>query len=197
MDVNEVVATIEASGLTLSPWKGTGGWLITRPEFQHITTMGESAVTVYSDVSRVYPHEGTWRFERWLSTPGPGPDDIVYEATSLSDAIEVAIRFYCGTPLEIEGWVFPIHRHPEWDPNLIREAYANAHTLTSGEWQDIRLDYYEAYKRAVRELKPEWPDYPELTFRPINHRSRTDLVLWLRRDCRAVYIVRQIGTSGA
>ena len=107
---------------------------LTRPEFQ-----------TCSEICLIFQKEGKWFFQRWVYTPGPGPDDVVYESNDLRQTADVAIRYYCGSPLILEGWIFPLHKHPEWEEEVLRASFSKARIIRSEEWFRINTEYHRRY----------------------------------------------------
>jgi hypothetical protein len=56
----------------------------------------------YLDRADIRPHGGRWSFRAWRLIPGPGPNDVHHEASSLNELVDVAIRWYTGAP-EVVG----------------------------------------------------------------------------------------------
>ena len=78
-------------------------------------TLPGSAITIFEDMGHIIARPGQWGFAHWMTCPGPGPEDLEYWVATAEELITVTTRFFLGEPCLIEGWVVPLHRHPDWD----------------------------------------------------------------------------------
>jgi hypothetical protein len=137
--------------------------------------------------SYLYPKDNHWVFQVWESVPGPAAEDFVCEFSSLQLAIDAAIDFYFGKPTIIEGWVFPLHRHPELNFELIEPVIKNALRVTGEEFNRISTQLWE-------KVKGNWPihGWEKVLigdFLEIPHITNKFILLMVRRDLKESYLI--------
>ena len=129
------------------------------------------------DACWVYPLDNGWVYHNWNGIGGRGPDDVHIEKLTLDAAVRYAENFYFGDPLIVEGWSFPVNKHPEWNPDRIIASFRRATRLPEARWRSLRaarytesrgLDDTSRYLVSFREIESVQP--------------RTDQRLWMRND---------------
>src|SRR5262249_36760243 len=98
-------------------------------------------ISHFKDVSRIYFENEMWGFRKWEWVPGPGPDDIDFQAETLERIVNCALNYYFGKPTIINGWIIPVNKHPEWSAERLNSVLERAKQVTSEEWKTIRDEY--------------------------------------------------------
>ncbi len=136
------------------------------------------------DACFIFPIRDGWCYRNWNGIGGRAADDVHLENLPLETAIQYAESFYFGAPLILDGWAFPVNRHPEWDVERLHAAYDCAPRLSHSAWRTLRhqryvtskgRDEYERFLTKFREIAPVQP--------------REDLRLWMRNDLDEMYFV--------
>jgi hypothetical protein len=111
MDVAEAISHLTSLGLHVS--QHVPGGMTDRDPSDGLTIaravvpVGE--VDTLEDVCHIFPLRSRWCYRNWNGIGGRAPDDVQIENLSLDQAVECAESFYFGSPLVIDGWVFPMH----------------------------------------------------------------------------------------
>jgi hypothetical protein len=158
------------------------------PETIRAMYPGSIPLEKIKDEASVYLHEGSWRFRHWTGMPGPGPEDFDCEFSTLEAAGKAAVAFYGGRPTPINEWLVPLHRHPAWSEQEVRDALARTSVqMSSVEFKLMaRLNVIRTLTRAdLYTVQAVW----QCTYIPCPHQSDPNLVLQLRRDLKDHYIV--------
>ena len=108
------------------------------------------------------------------------------ENLSLDQAVHHAETFYFGSPLVVDGWIFPIHCHPDWDADLIHASLRDANQYSDSEWRRIRAEHH-AYTKTLNGNAQFLAKYREIE----SQHANTDLRLWMRNDLTDIYFVRR------
>jgi len=74
----------------------------------------------------------------WEYAPGPGEDDFSLTVATLDEALLVTWCYFFATPIEISGWVVPIHRRPYWSLAKLQSRLANASHVTRPQSETVR-----------------------------------------------------------
>lgn len=135
----------------------------------------------------IYSEKGHWGFRKWDYAPGPGPDDIDFQTETLEQAVYALLNYYLGKPMILNKWIIPIHKHPEWDAERLIAVVKSGISITLDEWETIHSEYVN--KRIKLRSYPLAEIFACL-FNPIAHSEDSSLILYLRRDLNAAYIVR-------
>jgi hypothetical protein len=187
MEVNEAVETIASTGLFVSHRLVSGRVWIHVARGYELT--GVEDIHVVHDAARICHENDQWRFIKWDYCPGPGLEDINLPTDSLASAIQILITHYFGEPTIINQWLFPLHKHPEWDLARVAPALDNARQVASTDWQVIHEAYIERYLQLGRNLS--WDQIFAHHFIPVPNVADPELTLHLRRDLGEAYIVHQ------
>lgn len=156
------------------------------PVFQTATslTFGDSACRLYQAKQR-------WVFELWERVPGPDESDFICRFPSFEDAVQAVQTFYFGSPTTMDGWLLPLHRHPELSRADVQYAIENAVNVGQDAFEGI------AERRRLRITgnrifgTDHWALALQYQFLTIKHGTNTDVVLQLRRDLQEAYIVHR------
>jgi hypothetical protein len=134
-----------------------------------------------------------WVFEVWDCTPGPGEDDFICSYASHEEVIKAVAAYLYGEPTVIDGWMFPLHRHPELHREGIQYALAHAVNINQSDFEGIaerrreRIErYYWLRKRGTSSI---WEKALQYQFLSIVHCTYPSILLRLRRDMQETYIV--------
>lgn len=124
----------------------------------------------------------------WDYIPGPAHHEFFCHYASLAALMPHIINYYCGTSTIIHDWVVPLNRHPELNPARVATIIAHARPTTF-----TKLEQHQA-KQAQRD-QARW-DRERCTrhaflrqYLIINHTNNPLKQLYLRRDCRAAWII--------
>jgi hypothetical protein len=131
--------------------------------------------------------------------PGPGEVNFFVTYDDLDEASLAAWNFYFAKPIQIDGWIVPMHRQPYWKLPQLQYRLANAMHVTSSRFQAIREkrvgDCLAAPKLNMQRTGLE--DRSEASDRQIfirnAHASDPSIVLQIRRDMEEAYIVQNDG----
>jgi len=132
----------------------------------------------------LYPDNGLWILEVWECAPGPSEDDFVCKFVSLDNAVDAAINFFFDKPVIINGWVFPLHRHPEMQADLIDAAVNNAVKINASDFDKIENEYLKIYWQG-----PGWENALRCFFLKISPLGESEFALMIRRDLKESYLV--------
>lgn len=186
MDADSAIARFEELGLYVNRYvpgamtdqEATDGLTIAR------STERRGEIDTLIDVCFVFPLQGAWVYRNWNGIGGRAPDDVHIEGLPLETAIRHVESFYFGTPLIVDGWSFPIHKHPEWDAGQIVASLDEARQLSESQWRDLRAARYnearnlgerERFLLRFREIESVQPGRP--------------LRLWSRNDLQEMVLV--------
>ena len=104
--------------------------------------------------------EWAWIIRHWDLIPGPGIDDFECKFPTLEEAVEAVLAFYFGQSSVIEGWICPLHSHPELSEGRIRAALGQARVITENQFEAVQIERVDALKREVekreRPMKEWW-----------------------------------------
>jgi len=150
--VAEIARCLETAGLKVAapfgPFKGWTELVVYRSSRIDPKTGkqldGERGTIGYS--------ENRWCFQSWMRIPGPGDETLEHRVSTVEEIIAIVLQFFLGEPQNIEGWLVPTHRHPEWDIPRLRQIMAQAQSLSSGEWDQISQRFDEQYLQLVEEF---------------------------------------------
>src|SRR5262249_24971870 len=119
------------------------------------------------DVSWIYFENAMWGFRKWEYALGPGPDDIDFQAETLGRIVNSALDYYFGEPIIVNGWILPVHKHPEWSTERLNSVLEGANQITAEEWKTIRDEYIRL--RLQLHGKGTLPRIFACMFNPIAH----------------------------
>jgi hypothetical protein len=140
------------------------------------------------EMSQLYLDDSQWVFTNWQSVPGPGMNDFQCEFDTLEQSAEVAEQYYFGQPLIIDGWVVPLHRHPELNPLVAETAIANVSEMAGEAFMVLKKQMFE----SIWGFPPGSLRYEKVlqsTFLSIRHATDDSVTLCLRRDGAEAYII--------
>jgi hypothetical protein len=148
-----------------------------------------SSLTLADIACRLYHAKQRWVFEMWERVPGPDESDFICRFSSLEDAVWAVQAFYFGSPTNMDGWLIPLHRHPELSRADVQYAIENAVNVDQDAFEGI------AERRQRRIIgnrifgTDRWTLALQYQFLTIKHNTNTNKVLQLRRDLQEAYIV--------
>lgn len=91
------------------------------------------------DPCRIELCEDAWRFQndgRFVA--GAWNHDIIrHDSTSLLELANVIERYYFCSPLVLSGWVVPLHQHPAWRLEELRECLHKAAIVPVAQLGDL------------------------------------------------------------
>src|SRR5262249_460296 len=83
-----------------------------------------------------------WCYENsYQTTPGPGPHDIIYYSSSLDEVINATLRRYSGELSVIDGWLFPLFLHPDWDPQILTSLLNKSRVISITDWLSMPVRF--------------------------------------------------------
>jgi hypothetical protein len=200
LDLNAARETLERAGLHVSLHAEAAGLVVGRREERVFggSPEDDAEMTILEDVARLRPSAGGWLFFKWAYAPGPGPHDLAYLAPTLELGVAVALNYYAGSPVLIDGWQVPLHKHPEWRPETVAERVAAARRGDAAMWarQLEHTDRRHAFLFGAPDGRTahSWPEIAGVSWTCMRHGASADEILWLRRDLSEAWIVP---TSGA
>jgi hypothetical protein len=147
------------------------------PVFQAV-----SSLTLADIACRLYHAKQRWVFEMWERVPGPDESDFICRFSSLEDAVKAVQAFYFGSPTNVDGWLIPLHRHPELSRADVQYAIENAINVGQDAFEGIA----ERRQRRITGNRifgaDRWTLALQYQFLTIKHDTNTYVVLQLRRD---------------
>jgi hypothetical protein len=155
---------------------------------------GSERIPFTDVVTHLSLKNGKWFFVKSDWIPGPGRDDFYRAFSSLDEAAISVIAFYFGESTIIDGWVFPLHRHPELQISAVREVLPNAVQITPEAFSEIKKGYRKELVEflkagASEDWESDWQQIYSHQFLDIHHIEDDTIVLQLRRDMEEVYII--------
>lgn len=78
-----------------------------------------------------------YKVRSWECAPGPGEDDFSLTVPTLGEALLVTWCYFFATPIEISGWVIPVHRRPYWSLSKLQYRLANASHVTRPQFEAV------------------------------------------------------------
>lgn len=187
MNIHDAILEITGAGLIVRDDTSKRGGIIVSDKI-----VSSDDISVFENFCRIYFDDHHWVFEKRTGIPVAVSDDVTYETTSLEDIVKIVIKWYFGSCCVIDGWLFPIHKHPEWDLESIKKTLKNVKVVTYMEWKEI-TGYYQAKLEAlIRVNVTSWSDHPELMFRKIDNIDDKSGVLWMRWDIKEMFIVNRV-----
>lgn len=154
-----------------------------------ICTADEPDTDFLFDYSEIYEENSLWAFTKWKYIPGPHYDDFWWQYETKEEAFQAAYDYYFGSPSVIDGWIIPLHTHPELNGEQVKTAITQAVTINPEHFPEI------AKERRIR-LGDEWMGWPQALkwhFLTCAHQSDSTITLCLRRDMQEAFIVREEG----
>ncbi|MDX2226358.1 MAG: hypothetical protein SFY92_04580 [Verrucomicrobiae bacterium] len=141
-----------------------------------------------------------WRIvaegDQWLLIQMSSGYPACYQFKTLEEVVALLERIFLGEPLNIDGWLFPLHRYPYWKESEIRDAYEHARTVLWVTWLEIQNECVLNFKFAFEKMQEDgtyhWMALPEYKFYSIPHVGETDEKLFLRLDLKAIYKVKSL-----
>jgi hypothetical protein len=173
------------------------GYVITLPADSDRFTIADpspvfeaaSELTLADIACKLYQHQQLWVFEMWERVPGPDESDFICSFPSLEDALAAVQAFYFGVPTNMNGWLIPLHRHPELSATDVRYAIENSVNVSKDVFEGIA----ERRRQRITGNRifgtERWMLALQYQFLTIKHARNTSLVLRLRRDLQEGYIV--------
>jgi len=100
-----------------------------------------------------------WTFHKWDYIPGPGCDDFSCAFASIEAAVEAVLAFYFGQPTIVDGWIFPLHLHPELQEGTVRAALARGVAITENQFEAIEKNRVANYLSKIEEARRPLTDW--------------------------------------
>lgn len=136
---------------------------------------------------------GMWVFEIWNRIPEPDESDIHCTYSTYEEAARAVSAFLYGAPTIINGWIIPLHRHPELTIEGVKNAIASAMHISQDTFAGIaerRRQRIEHYYWVHGWRKHVWERTYQSQFLAIAHQSNKKVMLRLRRDMQECYTVK-------
>lgn len=163
-----------------NPWLKTSK----RAYVEHDTGINDQALP---DCYIYWFTNDTWQLSVWEGHPGPRTDDFVRVFPSFDTAMEAVMAFYFGTPLTIQEWVVPLHRHPELEEAQVRTAIMKATLITKSNLKHVQDELVTDAK--AHGLTSHWDIAWASDFLCFAHESDPHRTCWMRRNMSEAYIV--------
>ena len=200
--IAEITRCLEAAGLkvvaSFGPFKGWtelvvyGGFSIDPKTGWQLG--GERATIGYQ--------ENCWCFQSWERIPGPGPETLEHHVSTGEEIVSVTQHFFLGEAQTIEGWLVPIHRHPEWNIPRLRQVIGQAQSLSQEEWNQVSQRFREQYIQLVQEFGRSirtdrsgpwsWRRWYACMTVSLEHEDSSSPTLWIRRDLEEAFLVKEV-----
>lgn len=152
----------------------------------------------YRDIRKMRKSEEPWVFKKWDYCPGPSLEDFAIRYHSRRDYLRAVLRYYFGSPRTIDGWIIPLHKHPELTLPGVKHAIADAVNVSVEAFEGIAEQRYRRTDRISRRLGNPWlillasGDMEwacRWQFLQCPHKTDDTIFLALRRDMQETYIV--------
>jgi hypothetical protein len=130
-----------------------------------------------------------WILSSWEGHPGPASGDFITEFDNLDAVYEALYQYYFGSPILLEGWIVPLHHHPELNEALVAKAIAQAIHIHRSQFNVIK----ESSARQLENipLSEVWGLGLPFFFLEFRHTINTQEVCYLRRDMQEAFIVSE------
>jgi hypothetical protein len=142
-----------------------------------------------TDKVYIYLKKNRWVFEMWECVPGPSINDFECYYDLLEDAINAAIDYYTGKPTLMNGWLFPLHTHPELNPGNIPIVLRDLVNIGEEAFHAIVERRQHFTKKLF--LLNRWKRALLSQFIIIPNIEDNTIYLALRRDMQEFYIVHK------
>lgn len=142
-----------------------------------------------NDITFIYPDANGWVFDTHTGVPYPLADEVTYSFPTLDLAIEATIQRYFGNPIILQGWIFPIHKHPDWKSEQLERCVKQATHIHLDEWLELKKEFSQKLAVQISLDRANWFQHPELDFRVIKHDQNPSLELWINRNLSEAYLV--------
>lgn len=186
MDADSAIARLEELGLYV--YRHVPGAMTDQVPSDGLTiarsTERQGEIEGLIDVCFVFPLQRAWVYRNWNGIGGRAPDDVHIEGLTLETAIRHVESFYFGTPVIVNGWSFPIHRHPEWDSAQIIASLDRARQISESQWRDLLAARYNE-ARNLGENEKFLQRFREIESVRTVRTSR----LWSRNDLQEMVLV--------
>ncbi|HLZ59011.1 MAG TPA: hypothetical protein VKR06_18870 [Ktedonosporobacter sp.] len=195
--LSEIARQLRQAGLEARLWPFKGNQALIAEAFSpndHRFNFSNRACIIESLGDQwIFHHEG-------IGTPpggiGPSSDQIEYPVSTPEEIIAITLQFYLGKPLLIEEWIVPLHRHPEWNEHDLRHLLAHVQPLSPNAWDQVYAHSWEtseSLRKRLRQGQPvAWQEWLACWFVFIQHQTRVDDTLCLRRDLQEAFHVREM-----
>lgn len=141
---------------------------------------------------------GIWVFEIWNRIPEPDEGDFHCTYPTYEEAERVVRTYRYGEPTNIDGWLVPLHRHPELKIEGVKDAIASAIHVSQYTFDGIserRRTRMRHYYWVHSWRKYMWERTYQSQFLEITHQSNKIMMLQLRRDMQECYIINSLQKS--
>lgn len=136
----------------------------------------------------------SWSFEdnAWIVAIVEGhgalaPGDFICAFPNFDAVTEAVLQYYFGVPTSIDGWVVPLHRHPELAYERVQAAIEQARVVPRAVFDTIQAEL-----EAEAELQfPEsdWDQALAGSFLQLRHQTDAHRTCALLRNAAQAYIV--------
>ena len=83
---------------------------------------------------------GSWKLSNWMCMPTSCVHEIMCVYPSLARAVDSLLTYHFGQPTVINGWVCPLHRHPELPESKVRGVLPSAVPVTADQFTLIKQE---------------------------------------------------------
>ena len=127
----------------------------------------------------------------WEKIPGPGQDDFMVGYAVLDEALLAIWCFYFAKPIEIDGWVVPLHKRPFWTLSKFQYRLANLAHLSESQFERIKQTRLRRSLQRVNKAEFGLKLAEISQFLICKSVSHSNLKLMVRRDLEEAYIVQK------
>jgi hypothetical protein len=157
-----------------------------------VKSVSDSRLFVQREGDRTIDLKGVdhaYTISSWEYAPGPGEDDFRLTVATLDESLLITWCYYFAKPVEISGWVIPIHRRPFWSLPKLQFRLANAAHVTSEQFEGVRE---QRRRRALAEPGAKGiglKSAEQAQFILAGAHSSSGHSLLVRRDLEEAYVV--------
>lgn len=142
-------------------------------------------------VYSIEQHGDDWVFSIWGCAPGPCVDDFIARFATREEAISAVLQYAVGGPTLLNGWVVPLHAHPELSLLQVTFAIAQAVTVDADTFARIAWQRREKVFGNRRFGRTRWDWALQYQFLALPHVHEPSATLMLRRDAQEGYLVHR------
>ncbi len=182
-DHRAAIARLEAAGLKVKGAKDRSSYWVRKAPIKHggYDDTWLAALPVQDLAPQGAAPNGSWRLSNWTDMPTASVDEIMYAYPSFAQAVDSLLRYYFGQPTVLDGWVCPLHRHPELVESKVRAILPSAVSLSADQFSVITQERTARFWADVATRTPPlFLQWDEQRRTPINPREeKQERVTWL------------------
>lgn len=151
------------------------------------------------DQAWIFHEQDLWLFSYAKEVPGPGPHDLKHVVKTPKEMVAFIVSFFMGTPVTIDRWIIPLHRHPELNEERLRHLIAHAQPPMEQGTREPDLSEERAEARRILRCTPWWDTASQAAWERLRADESVPLesenpscaeTLFVRRDQSEAFLLR-------